>query len=548
MSSFPISKSFAAAVTIPHEAFAREIVRESSAQTRFSIIAMWSSSCILAVCVLFFAVSTIHWPLAGDATLMHYIGFLMDRGNVPYRDIADINLPGAYLIDYAAMHTFGGGSLAWRLFDLGLMMGGTLAMISIARPHGWFAGIFGGSLLTVIHGCDGIYELGQRDLVIAIVLLVGYAALFRATRNNSPRWMLPFGLCAGLSGIIKPTFLPFGILLLLVLIMARRNDRRPLLAFIAWGFVGWVLPILGALVFLWRMRAIFAFLGAVRGIMLYHAMLGRRPFHYLMLHSFAPLMPMVVIWACCVTKLRKGWKNWEGIALLAGCLQGLASYVLQGKGYSYQRYPFLAILLLMMSMDFVRAARRDQWLRMAGWAGIAFGTLFLAPVSVVKASRYNWRDTEFDTMLQNDLRQLGGERLSGQVQCIDTIGGCFEVLYRMRLEQSDGFVYDEFLFRPKENEVVAESRKRLWEGLQTNPPRVIIVTDDLFPSGPGNFRKLKQWPQFAVYLQQHYRLCAQRTPLHTVRWWSRAQQPHSYRIYCMDQQGHASGVVAQAGP
>lgn len=538
MSSFPIEKSFVASLSISAE-FATQEAAACDSKVRVSpvLIALWGSSCILAVCVLVFAVNTIRWPLAGDAALMHYIGFLMDHGNSPYSDIADINLPGAYLIDYAVMHTLGGGSLAWRLFDLSLMICGTLAMISIARPYGRFAGIFAGSLLTAVHGCDGIYELGQRDLVIGILLLLAYAALFLATRNDSAQWMLPFGLCAGLTGIIKPTFLPFGILLLLTLILARQSDRRQLFRFIALGVTGWILPFLGVLTFLWRMHAIPAFLEVLRGIMLYHATLGRRPLCFLLLHSFAPLMPMLIIWIGCAVPQRKYWKSWERAALLVGALMGLASYVAQGKGYSYQRYPFLTLLLLMMSIDFTRGVRGDRWVRTAAWAGIAFGTLFLAPVSVFKASRYNWRNTEFLTLLQNDLRQRGGESLSGQVQCIDTIGGCFDVLYRMRLVESDGFVYDEFLFGSNRNGVVAESRKRFWAAIHANPPKLFIVTDDLFPSGPRNFQKLDQWPQFANYLQQDYWLCAQRTPQHKVKWWSRQQEPHSYRIYCMYPRG-----------
>ena len=163
---------------------------------------------------------------------------------------------------------------------------------------------------------------------------------------------------------------------------------------------------------------------------------------------------------------------------------------------------------------------------------IAFGTLFLVPVSVAKASRFNWFNTEFATMLQNDLQRLGGPRLAGKVQCIDTIDGCFDVLYRMRVEQTDGFVYDEFLFGADRYGVVTASDAGFLSRVRTSPPHLFVVTADLFPSGPGNFRKLEQWPQFASYLAQNYSLCAQRTPPHAVRWWNRTEQAHSYRIYC----------------
>jgi hypothetical protein len=137
-------------------------------------------------------------------------------------------------------------------------------------------------------------------------------------------------------------------------------------------------------------------------------------------------------------------------------------------------------------------------------------------------------------MLQSDLSRLDGQKLSGQVQCVDTISGCFDVLYKMQLVQSDGFLYDEFLFGEDRNAVVAESRRKFWGALQANPPKLFIVTDDSFPTGPGDFRKLERWPQFANYLQHKYFICAQKTPPGMVRWWNRTEPPHSYRIYCKE--------------
>ena len=61
------------------------------------------------------------WPLVGDASLMHYVIFLMSKGLRPYQDIVDINLPGSYLFEASAMHLLGWGALAWRIYDLFLL-------------------------------------------------------------------------------------------------------------------------------------------------------------------------------------------------------------------------------------------------------------------------------------------------------------------------------------------------------------------------------------------------------------------------------------------
>lgn len=490
------------------------------------------STCILALCVLIFAVKTIHWPLAGDASLMHYVVFLMDQRQAPYRDIADINLPGSYLIDYTVMHTLGGGSLAWRCFDLIVLLSSTLAMVSIARPYGWFGGVFAGSLLTTVHGADGIYQVGQRDLVIAALLLIGYAALFRATRHQSALWIMIFGLCSGMATMIKPTFFLLGATTIIWMVIVRRKEQKPSAAFVIWWALGWMFPILSTFAFLWGTHVLVAFITTMKGLVLFHATLGRRPLAFLLLHCFAPLIPLVSLWVCCLFWQWKQWKGWEGSALLIGVFYGLTSYVIQGKGYPYQRYPFVALLLLVMSIDFTRFLQGCLWARAAGWTAIAFGTLFVAPASVLKASHYAWRNTEFSTMLQDDLHRLGGANLSGNVQCVDSISGCFDVLYTMHLVQTDGFMYDEFLFEGGGSEVIAESRRTLWRAIEANPPKLFVVTDASFPTGPDDFGKLQQWPEFASYLQRNYVLCSQKTPPDPVRWWNRTQRPHSYRIYC----------------
>jgi hypothetical protein len=482
--------------------------------------------------VVVFTISTIRWPLAGDASLMHYIDFLMEHGRVPYRDIADMNLPGSYLIDYAVMHVLGEGSLAWRLFDLALIVTSSLAMISISRPHGWFPGVFGAALFALVHGRDGIYELGQRDLFIAVLLLLAYAACFHSVRKSSPGWMLLFGLCASTAATIKPLFLPLGAVLLLYAVAVCRRKQQPISSFVVWGALGLTLPIAAMFSFLWAMHAVRDFFAVMRDLMPYHAALARKPLGYLLVHSFSPLLPLVAVWIGCLFAHWRQWKNWEGVALLIGLSFGLSSYIIQGKGYSYHRYPFLALLLLIMSIDFHRGLYGNRWTRKAAWAGIAFGVLFLAPVSTVMASRYDWRNTEFSSLLRSDLRRLGGQELSGRVQCIDTIGGCFDVLYQMNLLQTGRFVYDEFLFGSPKSDVVDRSRERFIAEMQATPPEFVVITDDLFPSGPTDFRKLEKWPEFAVYLHKSYSLCAEGQPRQEVKWWSRAEAPHSYRIFC----------------
>jgi hypothetical protein len=87
----------------------------------------------LALSALFYFVWSWRWPLVGDASLIHYIGFLSQRGWAPYRQLGDMNMPGSFLIEMAAMRIFGMGDLAWRFFDFSLLTLASAAFFVVAR-------------------------------------------------------------------------------------------------------------------------------------------------------------------------------------------------------------------------------------------------------------------------------------------------------------------------------------------------------------------------------------------------------------------------------
>jgi hypothetical protein len=491
----------------------------------------------LAGCLAVFVVCSLSWPLIGDAALLHYAVLLIDRGAVPYRDIAEMNMPGSYLVEWIGIHAFGGGDLAWRLFDLALTAIATAAMVVIALPVDWFAGIWAGSLLVLVHGRDGILELGQRDLSLAVLLLAGYACLFLSLRLERPTLSLLFGAFTGLAATIKPTVLLLGPLsLCLVYLQFRYTSRAG--RFLLAGLAGLLAPWIAAIVFLWRDGAMRAFLGPTLNMVAYHTSLARRPLGYLLLHSVAPLLPLTIAWLI-VLCARRSRPDWEHMHLWLALGFGLVSYLYQAKGYSYQRYPFLAFLLLLMAMDFLTVWKLREnahpLLRVLVIAGLAYGALFLAPVSTAMTLHYDGKNLGNIGMLEQDLRDLGAARLAGGVQCVDSIDGCTNVLYRMRLTEISQTFYDEFLFGPDSVSAVRENRKKFWSDLEHSPPAVIVVTGRSFFTASGAYQKLSRWPEFDSYLHQNYSICLERTPRQPVRWWSKPEIPVGYRIYLRNQ-------------
>jgi hypothetical protein len=537
----------------------------------------------LTVSALLFFLFTWRWPLVGDSSLIHYIAFLIERGWAPYRQLGDMNMPGSFLIELAAMHLFGMGALAWRLFDFTLLAIASAAFFVVTTspgvpsqaasssdmglPHRWLAGLFSASLFILIHGRDGLSEGGQRDLTMAVCLLAATAFLFIAVRRNALWAYVVFGLLSGLAATLKPTTLPLTIVQLAlalreirtisrhrVILSAAQNLRSSPLRLIHFVIVGYLIAPVICLAFLLREHALAAFLGGFHGIIPYYASLGHRPLSFVLMHSISPLLPLVLIWLALLALRARDLsftQDWQRAALLAGVLFGLINCIVQQRALPYYRYPLLAFLLPLMAIDFVRTlqpatnpgvppqtASLSRVSSALAFLALAFGSFFLAPQSVILIHRYRWWETDFISTLQQNLNTLGGPSLSGHIQCIDSISGCGNVLYRMRLEPATGVLSDFLLFGappqdPDSVPILRDTRAQFLSAILADPPRVIVVTSHLHIDGPDNFEKLARWPAFADFLATRYTVRTEWSPTRTARWWSREETPASYRIYVL---------------
>lgn len=498
-----------------------------------------------------------HWPLVGDASLIHYIAWLIERGWAPYRQLGDMNMPGSFLIELAAMHLFGAGDTGWRCYDFALLAAAAWAFFglvqaeSLSRRGRWTAWAFAAGLFAVVHLRDGLAQGGQRDLAMAVCLVGATALLLRAVARRSVRAAFGFGVLSGIAMTIKPTALPLTVVQLWLALRtltlaahgARGTARWRLGVAVGAGYL--VGPAV-ALGFLWKEHAVAAFLAGLRGIVPYYASLGHRPIPYVAQHSLSPVIAVVGLWAASIA-VRRPTLDWRRWTIAAGVAFGLAACLVQQRGLPYYRYPLLAFLLPLMGIDLVAAL--EAWatpvregvpsglrIRAAGVlaaAGLAAGGLFLAPQSALLVHRYRWWQMDFATTLEARLDALGGAKLSGHIQCVDSISGCGTVLYRMRLEPATGVLSDFLLFGSDEAPVVRQTRAEFAAALLRRPPRVLVVTSHLHMDGPDEYRKLDRWPAFQQFLATRYTLDTDWQPTRRMRWWSREELPAGYRVYVL---------------
>jgi hypothetical protein len=491
----------------------------------------WGLVVPLGILTLLLVTDTLHWPLVGDAALMHYGAFLLDHGFAPYRQIIDMNMPGCMLVDWTVIHALGPGALAWRIFDFALIGVAAAAMVSIAWPQDRFAGIFAAVFFFTLHVHDGVDQAGERDLVLAVLMLVACAGIFEAVRRSAWIGSAVFGVACGAGMLIKPTAAIWmaGMLVLANLALHRRGRAGAghLLAACA----GFLAPLAAAFLFLAREHAVHAFVATLTGLMVYHAGVDRFPLSFLVTHLLpGALWPIVFLWAL-LAFVNQRWRSWEGAALLFSVLVGIASFCAQGKAFPYHRYPEEVFLMLIMGIDASLALRCKGWPRIAGAALLLYATFVLMPSWMLRARHYDWRHDDFTQSLTSDLNTVDTPSLSHRVQCLDMTAGCLGALYNLRLVQTTGNLYDCYFFHQPQNAITLRMREEFLSELNQSPPQVIIESNQNCLGEPLAWPRADAWPEFSAWLSAHYSLVVEKQPQRPIRWWPVAEHAPGYRFY-----------------
>ncbi len=453
------------------------------------------------------------WPLVHDAPLIHYVLFLMAHGMAPYRDIIEINLPGTYVLDWLEMHILGGGALGLWLWDTLAGLAGLLASAWIVGKNRRLVGIVGGALAYLIHERDGAKNLGQRDWISASLLLVALGCLFEAKRRRQPAWMAGFmGLCA-LTASIKPPMIAIGLFFLGAICLLEWRDNplnwaKRSAEMVGWSLAGCLAPVAMVVIFLAHWGVTREFLAMVLGLDPWYASLAQKPLLVMIVH--ARLLLLLLASAGIPFVMNRSWRRWESDFLALAALLCSALFLMQRKGWSYQLSEAIAFASLWAMFELHLAlkstGRRSVPARITALVMIPVLAIALPILLLRVQSRQLYSMTTLNH-LEGDLTRLGGKQLSGKVQCLDmTAGGCINVLYRMQLVQSTGFIYDFYLFPKTSNAVTRPLQQTFMAQLQTRRPEVIVLSSHIWPGDELGYGEIANLPAFQKLLQGSYKL------------------------------------------
>jgi len=446
----------------------------------------------------FLAWRSLGWPLVHDAPIMHYAAWLGSQGAVPYRDVFDMNFPGAHLLHRLVLALLGPGDWGFRSFDL-LWLAGTAALIGgYCLSFGVWSAAVASLLFSVYHLAGGAWRAGQRDFLLTLFLLAGLWGVARAWGSGARLPLVAGGLAFGSAVVLKPHALLF--LPLLAWAGARRGR-------IALALTAWVIPPLAAGLWLGWIGGLLPFLEIlVRYLLLLYSGLDRvSPLEALRWHAYGvpfwSLAGFLVALSLALALVRRRFDLRRGL-LAAGLLYGIIHFVTQGKGWEYHLYP-LALFALLMATTELDATISDggRVSRALMGGGLALLIIVLG-LKGVEASDAPWIAAK-ERRVTAVVADLRGRIQPGEtVQVLDTTEAGIHALLRLRVREPTRFLYDFHFFHDAETAYIRGLREEFVRDLLNRPPRFVVLFERGWPR--GGYERVNEFPELLNWLEGNY--------------------------------------------
>ncbi len=488
---------------------------------------------------------SLNWPITHDEAPLLYEAFLMKaEGRMPYRDLYDFQMPGAYAIFFGIGGLSNYNPLLIRIIDLLLLAALISTTFILLRNLGSPAAIAAPALFGLKYLEGGPSMALQREYLLLIFVVIGIwfyqkkaewknkSSKVNANPNqgmvnkNEILYISLAGTCTGIAAMIKPqaalALVPF---LVLEISDATKPHGGPWIKNLAALLAGFSLPILCVLIWL-----------ATTGSL--------RPFLEIVL-KYWPLYSQISGQLLVVN----GAERWLLILDQFWRLGGNAIWLIPaGLGFS----------LLLRNSDLSGSTRRQVLL--FAWMAVVFGiypamsgqffqyhylpfvyfTIVLASLALTSSVIHKWNSVLFAIFLMVILievrppsaiiQQVEGKSAaapSGReekiaaylashlkpgdtVQPLDWTGGALQAMLTTRARLATTFVFDFYFYHHVSDPYIQGLRSQFINELELGPPAYIVeVTsmDKPWISGPDTSR---EFPELDEFLDENYLTAVQR--------------------------------------
>lgn len=470
---------------------------------------------LLAAFLIAQAVYSLQWGITHDAAPLLYETFLMQGGAMPYRDIFDFQMPGAYAAYslLGALSSF--GPLRLRLFDLAILA----ALIGITwfalRRFGHLPAITAGVLFGLSYLQGGPSLSLQREYLILIFLSL---SIFIGMSDSwSFRKRLLLGLLFGLAATIKP-HASIGLIPFLLFDIGSLRQRpgvsltdlaKQSILPIAFGFL---IPVTLVIVWLAFTNSLLPFLDIAANYWgLYSQINGE-----MAITPSAERMPYLLnqVW-------RLGGSGWwlipAGLGvylhrnrqayLLASLALCYAIYpALSGQFFPYHYIPFIYFIILLAVLAITNTPSITNYqLLITNFVLLAVILITIRPSSTfIRQIEGKAIATSTDRAAEISRYLAKNLEAGDEVQPLDWTGGTLLAMLETHAPLATSYVFDFYFYHHVSNPYIQSLREDFISQLQDVQPRFIVevvAIDKPWVSGEDTSR---DFPELRKFLDEHY--------------------------------------------
>lgn len=480
------------------------------------IIALWFITIALCFGIITLASTTLHWPLIGDPPVYHYIGWLMTKGYVPYKDIFDFCLFGTYAFHYFVVKFIGEGDLAWRICDLACLGLIDTAILLYCSRFSRLSGIGAAALFSALHLYNGPLCSGQKDYVMLVFLAWGLYFFQRYREyDHIPIYFFLAGLLLGAGVTMKPFMAFWCVGLLLLTVCYDYAQRRHSIIYYSIYSICCCLPSLLGMFLLWQKGGLEAFFDILVNYI--GPLYPKMQLHNIFLLLREPVLgiPMGVIFIIvfligAVDIMIGQHKNTYRILLIIGMCYGTIHYAAQQKGLLYHLYPlsFFSLQLIASWLSYIRI-QRPLVIRIATVGFALWFIVGVAHLSIKSAFRKPYHYFDHYPSEEMKMHDLSGRVPEHEtIQSMDIMSGTINICLRLHIFQATRFLNDAFFYFEYTHPYVQKLRNEFLRDLDKKKPLFIIMSRGGFPI--EGYDRIKHFPELDAWLHEHYVLDRER--------------------------------------
>lgn len=455
---------------------------------------------LLAAYLITQAVYSTRWQIAHDEAPLLYEAFLMQSGQMPYRDLFDFQMPGSFLAYFALGVLSGFNAFRLRLLDL-LILAAILAVTYFALKRFGKAPALAAAILFGLKYLQGGPSMSlQREYLLLIFLAP--AVYISLLDEMTPKLRLTLGVLFGLAALIKP-HAAIGLLPMLaadlwafvkrpslILLPAAAGFLLPIVAVFAWlGFTGALTPFLSIATNYWGLYS------QINGQM--EITSGAERMSLLLtqtLHLGGHALWLIP--AAIGVYFNPNKKTWL-LGALAFCY---ALYpALSGQFFPYHYIPFTYFIILLAALAFnVKRSTLNVLSFTLILSLLLPSQTFLRQLQGKPLSTSTDRAAQIARFLEKNLED------GDTVQPLDWTGGTLLAMLETRARIATPYVFDFYFYHHVSNPYIQSLRADFMTDLQTASPRFVIevtAIDKPWVSGPDTSR---EFPELREFLNDNY--------------------------------------------